>query len=130
MLKLRYFLSVMPSLLMPKQRLSVWEPQTTRLAGSLALVSNILVLFSNLFVVFSSFQVLLMVSVAGGAHLADFTPQGGSSFLLTGGSSLSIDHLLFNHLLLLLLVIVLQVNMSPQQLIASTPVCVFVFTFL
>ena len=112
---------MLSSLLMPKQGLSVREPQTTRLTGRLAFVSNLLL-------VFSSFQMLLMVPVAGGADLADFTPQGVASFL-TGGH-LPIDHLLHPLLLLLLpllllLLTMLQVNMGSQQLVARTPVRIF-----
>ena len=105
---------------MPKQGLSVREPQTTRLTGRLAFVSNLLL-------VFSSFQMLLMVPVAGGADLADFTPQRVASILIKG--HLSIDHLPSLLLLLLhpllLLVTMLQVDVGPQQLVASTPVKIF-----
>ena len=70
---------------------------------------------------------LLVVPVAGRADLADFTPQGVASFL-TGGH-LSIDHLLSLLLLLLhpllLLVTMLQVDVGPQQLVAGTPVKIF-----
>ena len=108
---------------MPKQGLFVWEPQATRLTGRFTLSSK-------LFLMFTSSQVLLMIPVAGGAHLTDFTPQGGASFLIGGGRlCLSIDHFPLTLLLicaLLLLVAVLQIDMSSQQLIASTPVCITV----
>ena len=96
-----YFLSVLASLLVSKQSLSVREPQTTGFTGRLPFVSNLLL-------VFSSFQMLLVVPVAGRADLADFTPQGVASFL-TGGH-LSIDHLLHPLLLLLLPLLLLLVT--------------------